>query len=134
MTKAHELVAAHVDADEAGAARVLAHGPQRVAERRVDDGVQGEQAHAHHRQREVVVGGGRLEQARRPDVEEPVVAAGERLPLEDHGEDDLGEGQREHGEVGVAQAHDEEAEQQRAGRRHHRRRRQRQQHGQRRRA
>ena len=37
-------------------------GPQRVAERRVDDGVQGEHAQRHHRQREVVVGDRRLEQ------------------------------------------------------------------------
>ena len=36
-----ELVAAHVDADEAGAARVLADRLERVAEGRVDDGVQG---------------------------------------------------------------------------------------------
>ena len=122
-----QLVAAHVDADVAGAARVLAHRLERVAERRVDDGVQGQDAEGHDRQREVVVGGRRLEQARRPHVEQAVVAAGERLPLEDHGEDDLGEGQREHGEVRVGEPHDEEAEQQRARRRDDRRRRQRQQ-------
>src|SRR5262249_40229807 len=44
-------------------------------------------------------------------------AAGEGLPLEDDGEDDLSEGEREHREVGLREADNEKAEEERARRR-----------------
>ncbi len=114
-----ELMAPHVHADEASAPRVVPDGLEGVAKGRVHDGMNGDDGRPHDGQREVAVRARRLQPGRGPDVENAIITAGEGRPLEDHREDDLGEGQRQHGEVRVGQPDDEEAEDQRASGRHH---------------
>ena len=122
------LVGADVDADRIGAQRRVATGAQRHAERREHHSPQQQQRAEVQRQREVVVDGRGTGPGGGPDADQPVVAAGEVVPLEDDGVDDLGERQREHGQVDAGQAHAEPAEQQRASQRHHRRHRERHAH------
>ena len=102
---------AHVDADRVGAQRRVAAGAQRVAERREQHAAHSAQTPADaDDQRQVVVGRLRAEPARRPDADQAVAAAGERVPLEHHRPGDLRERERQHGEVHARQPHAEPAE------------------------
>ena len=53
------------------------------------------------------------EPCRRPDADEPVRAAGDRVPLEGDRPHDLRKGQRQHGEIDARQPHAEPAEDER---------------------
>ena len=79
-------------------------------------------------EREIVVDEAACGPARRPDADEPIVAARHLDPLERDGVEDLRRGERQHGEVDARQPHDEEAEQRRPERGGDRRERQRELH------
>ena len=66
------------------------------------------------RQRQPVEAGRRRRERGRPDAEHAVVAAGHGDPLEDDRPHDLGEGERQHGEVDAGQRHGEPADERRA--------------------
>src|SRR6266567_1878260 len=119
-----QLVAPHVDPDELRALRVLADGREHAPEGRAHDAAEEPQAEGDHQQ------GEKVEVLRRPiaekrrrgrhalepgeirvgDLRHALLPARDLVPLEADRPHDLGEGQREHGEVDAGQAHTEEAE------------------------
>src|SRR6266850_5574668 len=119
-----QLVAPHVDPDELRALRVLADGREHASEGRAHDAAQEPEAAADHDQGEEV------EVLRRPvaerrhrschalepreirvgDLRHALLPARDLVPLEADRPHDLGEGQREHGEVDAREPHAEEAE------------------------
>ena len=95
----------------------VAHAAQRVAQRREREPSQPPDAQRAQRQRQVVVAGTAAQPGGGPQAGESVAAAGDVVPLEGGGPQDLRHGQRQHGQVDAGQAHAEPAEHQRAQRR-----------------
>src|SRR5213594_804516 len=121
-----QLVAAHVDADELGALRILPDGREHPAEGRADDAPEDPEAEPDRQQgEEVEVLGGAIAphegqqagEALEPaevgvgDLRHALLAARHLVPLEADGPDDLGEGESQHGEIDLGQPDAEEAEQ-----------------------
>ena len=105
-------------------------GAQRVAERRIDRPPQEDDSRRAEQQRQEVVRRLRRQPGRRPDADQAVRAAGQRVPLVRHRPGDLREGERQHRGVHAREPHAEPAEHQRAEARGERRQRQREFHRQ----
>ena len=93
------LVEPDVDADRLGAAGVIARRAQREPERRLDDPREQRETHAARAERQVVIPDRRAEPPRGPHAEQPVVTAGDVVPLVRDRVDDLRERERQHREV-----------------------------------
>ncbi len=107
------------DAEEAGAALVLADRDQGVPERRVQQERHGGDGEREAGENEKIERSGIAENVDRGKAEmerlareatQPVVAAGKRAPPEGDVVEHLAEGDRDHGEIDAAAMHDERAE------------------------
>ena len=101
----------------ASARRAESRTPRSAAQRREREPSQPPDAQRAQRQRQVVVAGTAAQPGGGPQAGESVAAAGDVVPLEGGGPQDLRHGQRQHGQVDAGQAHAEPAEHQRAQRR-----------------
>src|SRR5262245_28167248 len=116
-----QLVTPHAHADELGPLGVLADRREQAPERRAHDPPEHPEAQRDQDDRHEieVVAGPEITEEREPlhpveigvgNLGHALLTAGDVVPLEADRPHDLGEGQREHGEVDLGQAHAEEAE------------------------
>ena len=116
-----QLIEAHIDPDKSGALGVFADRRQHPAKRRAGQSAQCRHAQRHQHQRQhvelfgdphAVEAGERGHPAEIGErhVGQSLIAAGQIVPLEADGPDDLGKCQGQHGEVDLGQPHAEKSE------------------------